>query len=129
MARRIGTLCVALAFALGLAAGLGACGSSSGGGAYVAPTGPAVKTLVVNGDHYSFAPDSLSAPAGIIEIRLKSEDINHSFVIEGVPGFQIEAAAGSTKSGKVDLKKGKYTFYCDIVGHRAQGMVGTLTVG
>ena len=46
-----------------------------------------------------------------------------------VPGFQLEVeGGGSTTSEKIDLKPGKYTFYCDILGHRAQGMEGTLTV-
>jgi uncharacterized cupredoxin-like copper-binding protein len=46
-----------------------------------------------------------------------------------VPGFQIEVAgSGDTASNKVDLKPGKYTFYCDIPGHESAGMEGTLTV-
>jgi uncharacterized cupredoxin-like copper-binding protein len=45
-----------------------------------------------------------------------------------VPGFQLEVNAGQTSSLKIDLEPGKYTFYCDIIGHRAQGMEGTLTV-
>ena len=34
----------------------------------------------------------------------------------------------ASQSKKIDLKPGKYTFYCSIPGHRAQGMEGTLTV-
>jgi hypothetical protein len=34
----------------------------------------------------------------------------------------------ASEAAKIDLKPGKYVFYCDILGHRAQGMEGTLTV-
>jgi plastocyanin len=122
--RRFGIFVVGVAMAAVVAAG---CGSDSGG-AYVAPTGPAIKTFSISATSYSFSPKRLSAPAGILEFRLKSQDINHSLVIEGVPGFQIESGSGETASAKVALKAGKYTFYCDISGHRAQGMEGTLTV-
>ena len=38
------------------------------------------------------------------------------------PGFQLEAdGGGGTQSKKIDLKPGKYTFYCNIPGHRAAG--------
>ena len=42
--------------------------------------------------------------------------------------IRLEADGGSSQSKKIDLKPGKYTFYCSITGHRAAGMVGTLTV-
>ena len=103
------------------------CGSDSGG-AYVAPTGPPVKTLKVLAKSFSFTPDKLESPAGIIQIDLKSDDVLHDLVIEGVPGFQVEATGGNSSSGKVALKAGKYTVYCDLPGHRSAGMVGTLTV-
>ena len=46
-----------------------------------------------------------------------------------VPGFQLEVSGdGSTDAKKIELEPGKYVFYCDIIGHRAQGMEGTLTV-
>ena len=105
------------------------CGSSSGGGTpYVAPT-PAIKTLSISAKNFAFIPDALTAPAGIVQIDLTSSAGNHDLVIQGLPGFQLEVSGTDTKaSGKVLLKKGKYTFYCDIPGHRSAGMEGTLTV-
>ena len=32
------------------------------------------------------------------------------------------------KTGKVELAAGKYTIYCTVPGHEAQGMMATLTV-
>lgn len=124
--RRLGTMAAA-AIALGAVA-LAGCGSDSGGGAYVEPTGPPVKTLEVSAKNFAFTPDKLTSPAGIIQFDLSGTDGIHDLVIEGQPGFQIEVNSGDHASGKIKLKAGKYTFYCDISGHRAQGMEGTLTV-
>ncbi len=120
-------------FTLAAAVAVGAlsfagCGSDSSTTAYVAPTGPPIKTIQVSGKNFAFSPSTISAPAGILQFDLKSDDGLHDLVIEGIAGFQIEVTSGSAKSGKVDLKAGKYTFYCDIPGHRSAGMVGTLTV-
>ena len=100
------------------AAVLVGCGSSGGGGAYVEPTGPPVKTLDVSAKNFQFTPHNITAPAGILQVDLKSTDSLHALVIEGVPGFQLETTSGNTATGKVKLKPGKYTFYCDIPGHR-----------
>ncbi|MGZ4691604.1 MAG: plastocyanin/azurin family copper-binding protein [Acidimicrobiia bacterium] len=126
MPRYLGTTAVLVASG---ALTLAGCGSSGGGGAYVQPTGPPVKSVTITGDHFKFAPSTITVPPGIVQFTLKSQDIGHSFVIEGIPGFQIEADSGSSGTGKVKLKKGKYTFYCNVPGHRAAGMQGTLTVG
>ncbi len=65
----------------------------------------------------------------MIGITLKSTSGGHDFVIEGLAGFQLTTpGSGDTDSGKVDLKKGSYTFYCSLPGHRAAGMQGTLKV-
>jgi uncharacterized cupredoxin-like copper-binding protein len=37
-------------------------------------------------------------------------------------------AKGGKSTVTVDLKPGKYTFYCPVPGHRQAGMQGTLTV-
>ncbi len=110
------------------AAVLVGCGSSGSGGAYVEPKGPPVKTLDISAKNFEFTPHTVTAPAGILQVDLTSTDNIHSFVIEGVPGFQLETTNGKTATGKVKLEPGKYTYYCDIPGHRAAGMEGTLTV-
>ena len=66
-----------------------------------------------------------------MKLELDGAQGGHTLVFDNgkEPGFQLEVSgAGSTDAKKIDLKPGKYTFYCDILGHRAQGMEGTLTV-
>lgn len=125
MSRR--TFAAAAAVVLGFVA-LASCGSGDGMGGYKEPTGKPVKTIAIEGTSYKFTPSKVTAPAGVLEFTLTSHDIQHSFRIKGVDGFQIEAGAGKTASKKVELQAGKYTFYCDIPGHESAGMEGTLTV-
>jgi nitrite reductase (NO-forming) len=65
-----------------------------------------------------------------VKITLKNiESGTHDLQIHGISGFQVEVSGeGSTASGKVQLKKGTYDYYCSIPGHEAAGMKGTLTV-
>jgi plastocyanin len=112
-----------------LAIGLAACGSN-GGSSYKEPAGPPVATLKVESGNTFFRPKTLDAPAGIVKISLKNiESGTHDLVIRGVPGFDLKVSGeGSTEAKKVELKKGKYTFYCTVPGHEEAGMKGTLTV-
>ena len=121
------------ACAVALAIVMVGCGGGGGGdsSAYKPPKGPAVATIDVEAGNFYFKPDQIDAEAGINEIKLTSAGGIHDFVFDNgkVPGFQLEVAgSGDTASNKVDLKPGKYVFYCDIPGHRAQGMEGTITV-
>ncbi len=114
-----------------LAVGATACGSSSSSSSsFKEPKGPPVKTLNVESGNVYFKPTTLTAPPGIIKITLKNvESGSHDLQIHQVPGFSIEVSgSGSTASGKVQLKKGKYNYYCSIPGHEAAGMKGILTV-
>jgi plastocyanin len=118
-----------LAFALCLVVGVAACGGGGSSSGYTEPKGPAVAQLTFDARNFAFTPDKASAPAGIIGITLKSTSGGHDFVIQDLAGFKLTTpGSGDTDSGKVELKKGKYTFYCSLPGHRAAGMQGTLTI-
>jgi plastocyanin len=114
--------------------GFAACGGGGddGGGskAYVEPKGASTETISIVAQNFSFTPKNPTADAGIATIKLTAKNGIHDFVFDGAyPGFQLEAdGGGGSQSKKIDLKPGKYTFYCSITGHRAQGMEGTLTV-
>ena len=113
------------------AALVAACGGGGGSGSsYKQPKGPAQKTLDIKGGNFFFDPKNPDAPAGVDAIKLTSDGGLHTLVFAGgkVPGFKLQASSGKSDELKVDLKPGKYEFYCDIPGHREAGMDGTLTV-
>ena len=119
--------------ALAAAAVVAGCGGGGGGGgssSYKQPSGPAQTTVDIKGGNFFFDPKNPQAPAGVDAIKLTSEGGQHTLVFDGgkVPGFKLQANSGNSAQLKVNLKPGKYTFYCDIPGHRAAGMEGTLTV-
>ncbi len=74
---------------------------------------------------------ALSASAGQVTITMKNmSPLPHnvtiaqgSHVLGATPTFQ-----GASKTLKLNLKPGTYTFYCSVPGHRQGGMEGTLTV-
>jgi plastocyanin len=110
---------------------LAGCGDSGGGSSYKEPKGPAQTTLEIKGGNFFFDPKDPEVPAGIVAIKLESTEGIHTLVFDNdkVSGFKLEASgSGKTDQLKVNLKPGKYTFYCDIPGHREGGMEGTLTV-
>ncbi len=114
-----------------LALVLAACGGGgSDNSSYKEPTGPPVATIKLDSGNTFFKPDKVTAPPGIIAIRLTNiETGTHDLVIRNVPGFQVEVSGdGDTATKKVKLAKGKYEFYCTIPGHEEAGMKGTLTV-
>jgi uncharacterized cupredoxin-like copper-binding protein len=48
--------------------------------------------------------------------------------VAGEVGEIADVEAGDSGSGKFDLTPGKYVMFCNLPGHYAQGMYGTLTV-
>jgi plastocyanin len=124
----------ALAFAVAMTVGFTACGGGDdhhSGEGYVPPKGPSTETISIVAQNFSFTPKNPTADAGIATIKLTAKSGIHDFVFDddAYPGFHLEAdGGGGSQSEKIDLKAGKYTFYCTITGHRAQGMEGTLTV-
>lgn len=117
------------ALVAGVALLAAACMGGDDSGAYKEPNGPAQETAKVDAGNFFFRPDTLKLPAGIDRIDMKSESGVHTLVIEGVPDFKLSVDGGGEQDAKkVDLKKGTYTFFCDIPGHREAGMEGTLKV-
>ncbi|HXY90999.1 MAG TPA: plastocyanin/azurin family copper-binding protein [Acidimicrobiia bacterium] len=119
-------------FALGLVLALAACGGGGGGGgggSSNAPVKPGARQITVDAQNYDFKPNNLTVKAGEnIAIKLHSEDSLHNFTIQN-KGLVVSVDPGKTATGGFTLAKaGKYTFYCSIPGHRAAGMVGTITV-
>jgi plastocyanin len=131
--RPIAVLVAALALAL---AGCGSdnknAGSSSSGAAST-PSGGGGQQLALAAPadgSIKFDKTSLDAKAGKVTINFDNPSTNpHAVEIEG---NGVEEGSDTVTSSKTsvtaDLKPGKYTFYCPVDGHRAQGMEGTLTV-
>jgi plastocyanin len=76
---------------------------------------------------------TLSAKAGKVTITMTNmSPVGHNITIQqGTSGSVLGSTPtfmGGTKSVSVNLKAGTYTFFCSVPGHRAGGMVGTLTV-
>jgi plastocyanin len=106
-----------------------ACGGGDSGSAYKEPKGTSLQTAKIEAGNLFFKPDTVKLPAGIDTIELVGRGNIHTLVIDGVKGFTLRVEGdGDHDSKKVTLKPGKFTFYCDIPGHREAGMEGTLTV-
>ena len=80
-----------------------------------------------------FTKSTLTAKAGTVTISFtNSSPLAHNLTVQqGTSGPVVGATPtfmGGTKTLKLTLKAGTYTFYCSVPGHRAAGMQGTLTV-
>jgi plastocyanin len=80
----------------------------------------------------AFEEKSATAKAGKDTIDFtNSSAVPHNVTIEDAAGEVVgetETITEGNGSAVVDLKPGKYTFFCSIPGHREAGMEGTLTV-
>jgi len=85
------------------------------------------------GNSMAFTPSQLTVPAGRpVQLTLQNSGaIPHTFTLaEGVATpVTIKADGGQTARGTFTLEKpGTYTFICEVPGHTAAGMKGTITV-
>jgi uncharacterized cupredoxin-like copper-binding protein len=113
------------------------------------------KTVEIKMGDYFFAPKDASAQAGPTVIEAPNEgSVEHELVvfktsmdpaklpteangdvdeetmdkIAESAGEIADVEAGDTKSGNFELTPGKYVTFCNLPGHYAQGMYGTITV-
>ncbi len=101
-----------------------------------APASSGASTVSLSADasgQLAFDKSSLSAKAGTVTIRMTNPSgsgIQHGIAIQG-QGVNTSGKIvppGGTSTLTVTLKPGTYTYYCPVPGHKAAGMMGTLTV-
>lgn len=87
------------------------------------------RTIAVTAKSFDFAPTDIAIGAGEeVTITLTSEDGFHDFMVQGV-GHVVGAKKGETDTGGLRIDQpGTYKFWCTVLGHRANGMQGTITV-
>ena len=103
-------------------------GASSGGGGGGATK---LKLTADPGGALKFDKTELTAKPGKVTITMDNpSDVPHAVEVEG-QGVEEETKTltNGTADVTVDLKAGKYEFYCPVDGHKEGGMEGTLTVG
>jgi plastocyanin len=81
----------------------------------------------------AYTTNKAVASAGQVTISMKNmSGVTHNLAIQsGTTGPVLghsELQSKGTSSFTVKLKPGTYTFFCQVPGHRAAGMSGTLTV-
>jgi uncharacterized cupredoxin-like copper-binding protein len=101
-------------------------GSASGGGQPVSLSADPNGAL-------KFTQSSLTAKAGKVTLQMtnpSSSGLEHGIAVEGngVDQDGPIVQPGATSTLAVNLKPGKYEFYCPFDSHKQQGMTGTLTV-
>jgi plastocyanin len=88
-------------------------------------------TLTIDAiDGTAFQSTQATAPAGKLTVNMPNKSsIGHDIALKDVAGAHGKVVnQGGTSTFTVDLKPGKYTFYCTVPGHEQAGMKGTLTV-
>jgi mono/diheme cytochrome c family protein len=81
----------------------------------------------------AYVVSSATAPVGALKIDSRNASgTPHDIALEGPDGSELGkgpvVSGGGVSSFSVDLRPGRYTFYCTVPGHREGGMEGTLTV-
>jgi plastocyanin len=98
-------------------------GASSGGGG---------QQLALQADQaqLKFNTKTLSAKAGKVTITMTNPSpLQHNIAIKGGVKAQGDVVGQGGKSVvTIDLKPGKYTFYCSVDSHESAGMNGELDV-
>lgn len=93
--------------------------------------GSTLKIAADPGGAKKFTKSTLTAKAGKVTVEFANESqLPHAVEIEG-NGVEEETETVTGQDAPpltIDLKPGKYEFYCPVGDHRAEGMEGTLTV-
>ena len=93
-----------------------------------APAAEAAPVTVVSHDIF-FEPKEITIPANTdVTFSLPNEGVTlHNFAIDAL-GVDVDIAPGETQEVVINAPAGTYEIYCNVPGHKAAGMVATLTV-
>jgi len=82
----------------------------------------------VDGTAYQYT--KATAPAGRLTVDMPNKSpIQHNIALKSVSGAAGKIVPqGQLSTFTATLKPGKYTYFCEVPGHEAAGMKGTLTV-
>jgi plastocyanin len=83
-----------------------------------------------NGQLKYLASSASATPGNVTINMLNKSSTPHDIALQGggVNTVGKIVSNGGTSTISASLKPGKYTFFCTVPGHRAAGMVGTVTV-
>jgi plastocyanin len=137
LARKSGVLIAAAVLALTALAGCGGGKKKTSAPKLTLPpvtqTGQLLDVAADPGGRLTFNQKRVDVTAGPISLVMTNPPDSgktHSIAIEG---NGIDKVAAPTEPGKkatisIDIKPGKYVFYCPVADHRAKGMFGELRV-
>ena len=121
---------VAAVFAMGLAARAVEEARDVGGGAEPAAAAPptdAVSTLEVSLKEFAINPAEVRIKAGAVLNVTNDGAVIHNLAVDGTATNMFNPGQGGTLDlGK--LSPGTYTMICQVPGHEAAGMKGTLVI-
>ena len=89
-----------------------------------------VKEFTVEGQPFSFTPNKITVKRGdTVKINFVNKEGFHDFTIDEFNARTKQLQAGQSETIEfVADQTGEFEYYCSVGNHRAQGMVGTLTV-
>jgi len=93
-----------------------------------ATSGAAPATITIVAGDFFFKPNAVTIPANTpVTIKVSNHGaITHNFSIDALK-VSIYMQPGQTAQTTITAPPGSYQFYCNLPGHKAAGMVGTLT--
>ena len=76
-----------------------------------------------------FEPKEITIPSGTdVTFTLPNDGVTlHNFAIDDL-GIDVDIDPGATQEVVINAAPGSYEYYCNVPGHKAAGMVGTLIV-
>jgi uncharacterized cupredoxin-like copper-binding protein len=109
------------------------CGEDDDAGASGSTPAPEADLTVEAHDNDFDRDEYALAPGEQRVTYLQEGDTRHTLLVEtadgaAVDGFELEVDGSASDAGTVDLDAGRYTFYCDVPGHREAGMEADLVV-